>query len=243
MKDIVIGGKNLYGYDIGIMILETKFPRILGDVGNAKTFNYPVLYDIVKGYKPNKVVLDLKPKDIRPFIDSAKRLESMGVKAITTSCGFLSMFQSEIAACVSIPVFTSTIVLLPLLCKICGSKKVLILTANSKTLTKEHFVSACGSDYKKYSFDVVGTENMKTFTNFTVKNKSEVNVRECRNDILEAIDSMFCKEKYGAILMECTNLPPYSDSVREKYNVPVFDIVTLTNFLYMAVNRNGFDLF
>ena len=81
MKDIVEGGKNVYGFDIGIIMLETRFPRILGDIGNAKTFSYPVLYDIVKGYKPDKVVLDLKMEDIRPFIDSAKRLEDMGVKA------------------------------------------------------------------------------------------------------------------------------------------------------------------
>ena len=62
MKDIVEGGKNVYGFDIGIIMLETRFPRILGDIGNAKTFSYPVLYDIVKGYKPDKVVLDLKWK-------------------------------------------------------------------------------------------------------------------------------------------------------------------------------------
>ena len=243
MKDIVEGGKNVYGFDIGIIMLETRFPRILGDIGNAKTFSYPVLYDIVKGYKPDKVVLDLKMEDIRPFIDSAKRLEDMGVKAITTSCGFLAMFQSEIASCIKIPIFTSTIVLLPLLCKMCGGMKVLVLTANSETLTEKHFVSACGSDYTKYNFDVVGTQTMKTFTNFTVQNRERVSVRECGNDIMNTVGQAFSKQKYGAVLMECTNIPPYSDAVREKYKVPVFDIVTLTNFLYIAVNRNGFGIF
>lgn len=241
MKDIVLGGKNIYGFDIGIIMLETRFPRILGDIGNARTFHFPVLYDVVKGYKPNKVVLDLKAEDIQPFIDSAQRLEQMGVKAITTSCGFLAMFQNEIAACVNIPVFTSTIILLPLLNKISGGKKVLLLTANSKTLTEKHLISACGSNYKKYNFDIVGTQDLNTFTNFTVENREEVNIRECQKDIMDTVNLAFCKEKYGAVLMECTNIPPYSDLVRKQYNVPVFDAVTLTNFVYMAINGNGFD--
>lgn len=240
MKEFVEGGKNIYGFDIGIIMLETKFPRAIGDIGNAKTFDYPVLYDVVAGYNPKKVVLDLKMDDIQPFIDSAKRLEHMGVKAITTSCGFLAMFQNELTERIGIPIFTSTIILLPLLCRMVGGKRVLILTANSETLTDKHFISACGNDYTKYDFDIVGTQRMDTFTNFTVQNWDRVNTTQCKEDIVNIIDSAFHKKAYGAILMECTNIPPYSDVVRKKYNVPVFDIITLTNFVYAAINKNGF---
>ena len=102
MEKIVYGGKNVYGYDIGILMLDSKFPRIRGDVGNAKTWDFPVLYKTVVGGTPKKVVLELTEDDIEPFILAAKELEQAGVKAITTSCGFLALFQKQLANAVNI---------------------------------------------------------------------------------------------------------------------------------------------
>ena len=95
MSNIVYGGQTIYGYDIGIIMLNTRFPRIVGDVGNAKTFYFPVKYEIVEKIPNDKVVLDLKESDILPFIEAAEKLQNVGVKAITTSCGFLALFQNE----------------------------------------------------------------------------------------------------------------------------------------------------
>jgi hypothetical protein len=41
---IAHGGKGLYGSRVGILMLETKFPRIPGDMGNGQTWPFPVLY-------------------------------------------------------------------------------------------------------------------------------------------------------------------------------------------------------
>src|SRR5690242_2881492 len=96
-RNIARGGKALYGAPLGILMLEARFPRIPGDMGNAATWPFPVLYHVVRGASPEKVVLrdarDLLPK----FIAAAKDLVDLGAEAITTNCGFLALFQNEIA--------------------------------------------------------------------------------------------------------------------------------------------------
>ena len=54
---IARGGKTLYGAPLGILMLEANFPRIPGDMGNGTTWPFPVLYRVVSGASPEKVVL------------------------------------------------------------------------------------------------------------------------------------------------------------------------------------------
>src|SRR5476649_2730781 len=53
---IAHGGKAIYGAKLGILMLEARFPRIPGDMGNAATWPFPVLYHVVKGASPKRVV-------------------------------------------------------------------------------------------------------------------------------------------------------------------------------------------
>ncbi len=82
---------------IGILMLETKFPRIKGDIGNPDTFSFPVLYQTVNGASPQKVVIDAGAGLIENFIDAGKKLVVRGAKAITTSCGFLALFHRQLS--------------------------------------------------------------------------------------------------------------------------------------------------
>ena len=52
----VRGGTNLYGYSVGVLVLDTKFPRVPGDIGNASTFDFPVRYHRVSGASSARVV-------------------------------------------------------------------------------------------------------------------------------------------------------------------------------------------
>lgn len=239
MSNIVHGGFTTYGYDIGVLMLDSQFPRVVGDIGNARTWQYPVLYETVKGFSPEKVVLNLEMEDIEPFVESAKKLENKGVKAITTSCGFLAMFQEELKKKLKVPVFTSSLVMLPLLCKISG--KVLVLTANSETLTMRHLEAACG-DLSLLDYKIIGTQNEANFTNFTVQNWMHVDMDLCKKEILSVLHSVLDNDHtYKCILLECTNMPPYSDAIRKEFGLPVFDIVTLMNFIQTSMQMNMFD--
>lgn len=101
---IVKGGRTNYGELIGILMLDTKFPRIYGDIGNALTFSFPVKYKKVVGATSQRVVKEADPSLIQPFIEAAKDLEEEGISAITTSCGFLAVFQEYLAEAVNVPV-------------------------------------------------------------------------------------------------------------------------------------------
>ncbi|WP_026513903.1 aspartate/glutamate racemase family protein [Butyrivibrio sp. LB2008] len=231
--NIVKGGKTFYGYEVGIIMLDTKFPRIQGDIGNALSFGYPVLFEKVVDWKPSKVVLDLSKKDIEPFIDAAKRLERAGCKIISTSCGFLSLFQKEIADSVDVSVFTSALIMAPMIKQtISSDKKVCILTANKKTLSNEHLFSV---GINRNDYIIYGLEEEKTFTNFTVQNWDEVDVDECRNDLLKVTRRAISDNNIGAILLECTNMPPFANDIKRISGLPVYDIISLLGFAKNAL--------
>src|SRR5918996_5952955 len=85
----VRGGFNQYGFTVGILMLDTRFPRIPGDMGNALSFEFPVRYQRVSGADPDLVVRRGAAGLLPAFIEGARAPEREGVGAITTNCGFL----------------------------------------------------------------------------------------------------------------------------------------------------------
>ncbi len=238
MEDIVRGGRNVYGFDIGVLMLDSDFPRICGDIGNAKTWDFPVLYKKVEGKSPEDTVMRLNKGDIGPFMKAAQELEKEGVKAITTSCGFLSLFQEELSSCVDVPVFTSALLFVPMLVKMLGrNKRIGILTANKKRLTLEH-LKAAGIEETKCR--IAGLEDGEEFTNFTVQNRDCVNIRKCDNELIKAAMELIKENDVAMIVLECTNMPPYARNIQKAARIPVFDIVLLTNMFYGALNPKRF---
>jgi hypothetical protein len=127
---------------LGVLILDTRFPRLPGDPGNPATYKVPAILRRVEKATVDKIVSRSITDDVAHlFIKAAKELEGENVTAITTSCGFLIYLQDKLARNVNIPVFTSTLLLLPLAWKI-TQKPVGILTANSDALTMEHIRKA-----------------------------------------------------------------------------------------------------
>src|SRR5438045_9149879 len=126
---IAHGGKGLYGSRVGILMLETKFPRIPGDMGNGLTWPFPVLYKVVPGATPDRVVRHKSEGLINAFLDAAAELVQLGADGITTTCGFLSLYQRELAAHVRVPVAASSLMQIPLVERILPpGKRVGVLT-------------------------------------------------------------------------------------------------------------------
>jgi len=139
----VQGGFNQYGFTVGILMLDTQFPRIPGDMGNASTFPFPVRYQRVEGADPDLVVRRGAAGLLPAFIEGAHQLQHEGVGAITTNCGFLVKFQRELAAAVRVPVFTSSLLLVPLVHRLLPpGRRVGIMTVNAAGLTQEHLTGA-----------------------------------------------------------------------------------------------------
>jgi Asp/Glu/hydantoin racemase len=220
-------------------MLEARFPRIPGDMGNATTWSFPVLYRVVRGASPEKVVLQGARGLLPDFIEGAKDLVRLGAEAITTNCGFLSLFQNELTRAVNVPVATSALMqvrwvqaMLP------PGKQVGVITVSASTLTRAHLESAG----VPLDTPVVGTENGREFFRVLIKaEKEDMDVAAAQQDILDAGKELVTRHSdVGAIVLECTNMPPYSAALREELGLPVYDIYTMINWFHAGLRPRVF---
>ena len=231
----VTGGRTHYGQAIGVMTLDTNFPRIPGDVGNASSYSFPVKFKTVKGATITRVLEGKDPSLLRPFIDAAKELEKEGVKAITTSCGFLAMFQEDIAKELSIPLFTSSLMMVPLVQNMLGKDQMVgVLTADSNSLTSKHLIGA-GID-PSIPIAIAGLQDMPEFSKPMIKNELEFDPEKVKEEMAYTAKSLLKQNRnIGAIVLECANMSPYKFSVYKAVKLPVFCIIDFTYFIYNAV--------
>jgi hypothetical protein len=235
----VRGGRNLYGFPIGILMLDTVFPRIPGDIGNAATFPFPVLYHRVRHASPARVVREGDPTLLEAFIEGARALEAAGVLAITTGCGFLAMFQRQLAEAVSVPVFASALLLVPIVARMLGSGRAVgIMTVDAGALGPRHFAGAGITE--EIPIVVAGMERGHAFTSVLLGDELELDVDAARREhVAVARELVERHPEVGAIVLECTNMPPYAGAIGAATGRPVFDITTLVRMVHGAVAPQG----
>jgi Asp/Glu/hydantoin racemase len=233
----VQGGYNLYGFSVGILMLDTQFPRIPGDMGNATTFPFPVRYHRVPGASPDLVVRQGSRELLPAFLEGARCLAREGVQAITTNCGFLAKFQRELAAAVSVPVFTSSLLLVPMVHRMLPSGKAVgILTVDATSLTPDDFESVGITSHIPVA--VAGLETEKEFTRVLLGNQLVLDVEAARREHIRVAQRL-CAEhpEVGALVLECTNMPPYRADLQAATGLPIFDIVHLVQMVHTAVGH------
>ncbi len=238
---VVKGGYNLYGLPIGILMLESGFPRVPGDLGNATTFSFPIRHKVVEGADHHRVVIAGDPSLAEPFVQAAKELEAEGVRAITTNCGFLAPFQKDIQAAVSVPVFTSSLILVPLIHRMLPKGKIIgILTVDSSSLSERHY-NGVGWSSKDIPVVVTGMEHEKLFRNVFKDDHKSMDVDEMEAEIVSVARRFVAEHPdIGAILFECTNMAPYAAAVQEAVGLPVFDVQLLIEMVASALHRKPY---
>ena len=237
---IARGGKALYGAPLGILMLEAKFPRIPGDMGNATTWPFPVLYRVVEGASPEKVVLKGAAGLLPDFIAAARELVRLGAEAITTNCGFLSLFQKEIAAAVGVPVATSSLMQVPWVqATLPPGKRVGLVTVSGSTLSPAHLEGAG----VPLDTPLVGTENGKEFFRVLIKaEKEDMDISLAEQDVVEAGKELVAKYPgVGAIVLECTNMPPYAAALQAAVGLPVYDIYSMISWFHAGLRPRVFS--
>ncbi len=232
------GGKAVYGAAIGILMLETRFPRIPGDMGNAGTWPFPVHYKVVPGASPERVVLQGAPGLLNVFLDAATELVERGADGLTTNCGFLSLFQAEIARHCAVPVATSSLMQVPAVAALLPpGRRVGILTVNATTLTPAH-LEAAGVPLDT---PVEGTEGGSEFTRVLLGDELELDAGAAERDILAAGERLIAKAPdVGAIVLECTNMTPYARALRRHLGLPVFDIYSFITWFHTSLAPRDF---
>jgi Asp/Glu/Hydantoin racemase len=237
---IARGGKALYGAPLGVLMLEAKFPRIPGDMGNATTWPFPVLYRVVEGASPEKVVLKGAAGLLPDFIAAAKELVRLGAEAITTNCGFLSLFQKEIAASVGVPVATSSLMQVPWVqATLPPGKRVGLVTVSGSTLSPAHLEGAG----VPLDTPLVGTENGKEFFRVLIKaEKHDMDIALAEQDVVEAGKALVAKHPdVGAIVLDCTNMPPYAAPLQAAVGLPVYDIYSMITWFHAGLRPRVFS--
>lgn len=209
---------------LGILMLETQFSRPVGDVGNPESFPFPVIRRVIAGAVPGEIVGPAAGAlaHLPGFVAAARELEADGVSAITTSCGFLVLAQAELAAAVRVPVVTSALLIAPLVRAMTGGM-VGIVTAHSGHLSPEH-LAAAGIDP---AWAVIrGMEDCPAFAAGILGNAPDLDMDGVSAGLVSVCLEMQAKTPaLRAIVLECTNLPPYAGAVRRATGLPVWGIL------------------
>ncbi len=238
-RTIARGGRSVFGASLGVLMLETRFARIPGDIGNAETWPFPVLYRVVKGASPERVVLRAAEGLLPLFLEAAEELVRLGAGAITTSCGFLSLFQREIAAHVGVPVATSSLMQIPSVqATLPPGRRVGVVTVSAASLTPAHFRAVGAPEDTPFA----GTENgVEFFRVLITGEKDDLDVAHAAHDVLEAGRDLVRRHpEVGAIVLECTNMPPYAAALAEAVGLPVYDITTLVRWLCAGLQPTSY---
>jgi hypothetical protein len=233
------GGKAVYGAPLGILMLQAKFARIPGDMGNGTTWPFPVLFRIVQGADPKSVVLNKAEGLLPAFIDAARDLVSQGAEAITTNCGFLSLFQKQLAEATGVPVATSSLIQVPWVqATLPPGKRVGVITVSGKSLTPAHLEGAG----VPVDTPFIGTEDGREFfRTLVLGEKDDLDSTLAEQDIADAGRRLLARHPdIGAFVLECTNMPPYAAALQAEFGLPVYDIYSLVTWWHTGLRPRRF---
>lgn len=230
-----------YGETIGILILNAAYPCIPGNVGNATTFPFPVRYEEVQGATIDRLLNQQDPQLAEPFVRAAQRLRDQGVRAVTGACGFMALFQREVAAALDVPVFLSSLMQIPFIHQI-TAKPIGIITADASRLTPRHFEN-CAIP-AGLPMAIAGMENQQEFREAVLEEKGTLNSAQIEAEVVGVAQGLVAANpEVGAIVLECSDLPPYAHAVQTATGLPVFDFITMIEYVHRALVRmpyNGF---
>ena len=223
------GGKTVFGASVGVMMLETRFPRIHGDIANACTWPFPLHYRIVRGASPHRVVRERANGLLDGFVEAAQDLVFHGADGLTTNCGFLSLMQDKIKNAVGVPVVTSSLMQVPAVnAMLPTDQRAGVITISKEHLTEDH-LNAAGVPQDT---PIVGTEGGREFSRKILEDLPEIDFALCRMDLLDAARELTSShDDVGAIVLECTNMVPYAADIRKMTGLPVYSIYTLVCWL------------
>ncbi|MFT3816990.1 MAG: aspartate/glutamate racemase family protein [Rubrivivax sp.] len=203
---------------LGILMLDTRFPRPVGDVGNPASFAFPVAYRVVRGADPAAVVRGSDPRLIRPFVQAGLDLVREGATALSTSCGFLARWQRELQAALPVPVWSSALLALPAL------PRPGVITIEAASLTAEHFAAA-GADP---ATPVEGIAPDSPLHRSLLRNLPTLDIDDAQAQVLAAGQRLLARHPgLQSLVLECTNLPPYAPALQAAGGRPVHHIVSL----------------
>lgn len=223
---------------IGILALQTRFPRVPGDVGNASTWLFPVRIKVVPGATPDRVVHGRAEGLFDVFARAARELVDEGCEAIVTTCGFLTLMQADLRRVAGVPVVTSALMQVSLVdAMLPAGRRAGVVTASARSLTPAH-LAAAGADP---ATPIEGVSETGEFARVFLGDADKLDIAAARRDVLDAAARLVARSpNLGALVLECANMGPYAHDIREATGLPVYDMVTLVNWLHAGLQPATF---
>jgi Asp/Glu/hydantoin racemase len=246
----VAGGRAYYGEAVGIALFDgRRYPMVPGDVGNASTYDFPVRLKVVKGLydcpkPPGADPSGAPPPEVALLIDAARELEADGVRAVVTCCGFFSLVQDALADAVKVPVFTSPLLLIPVIARMIGRRRTIgVLTASEPLLTRP-YLAAAGVD-RSVPLAVAGLERSSEFmATHMGGTRTSLDVDLLRQEVVTIARDLAARNPdLGALVLECSTLPSFAADIQDAVGLPVFDYVGFINLIYRSVVQQPYEGF
>ncbi len=235
-RDDILGvhtatARPLSGFAIGVIAVELIYPKLPGNVANASTYPFPVLYKTVSF--EIEELFEGSDSIKQQVIDAARFLEKQGVRAIIGACGYFAHFQPDVREAVDIPVFLSSLCQLQMIkSSISQRKKVAVFAASGSDLD-ETLLRKVGTDPERIV--VVDVGGLESFAPIRY-GKTTLDNRRLTEDICaKALSLVEGDPDIGAILLECSDLPPYAKAIQSVTGLPVFDFNTMIDMVYHSV--------
>jgi hypothetical protein len=237
-----VPGQMIGGHAVGIIVLNVGYPLIPGNVANATTYRFPVRFKVVEGADiPGLLAGDRSL--LAPSLRAAQELVSDGCRAIVGACGYFAMFQRELADALPVPVFMSSLSQVPMiLASLRSGEELGIVCASRPSLNREMLAAAgIGADAP---IAIAGLERSDEFRTAILEGKGWMDNARVEAEVVAAATSLVSEQPaVKALLLECSDMPPYARSVQEATGLPVWDFTTLIDWIYEGLVRRGFDGF
>jgi len=223
---------------LGVVRLDSDYTENHGDICSHESYNYHVYYKVVPGLTFEMTQSGKLSQGVKQRFEQAIRwlVEVKNVDAITSSCGFLMYFQDIAREVSTVPVFLSSLCLLPVItCALAENEQVIIMTANSKSLEgmKDLIRSLCGDE----RFNIVGCQDVDGFEKLAIREK--IDVKQVQPGIVKrALEALQKFPRSRAFLLECTCLPHYANAIRYHTGLPVFDAISACHFFIDSRKEN-----
>ena len=229
-----------YGTTLGGLVMKSRVPCIPGSVSNASTYRYPVLYRVVEGLDVRRLVYEADESLIEPILREARELERQGVSAITADCGYMALFQRQVASQLRVPVCLSSLLQVPLIrVMLPDSRKIGVVVADSRSV-RPHMLEAVGIRADA-SVVIAGMEGRPAFWSAVMDENGELDSDAVERELLEVVHCLLRKHPdISALLLECSELPAYSAAVQQAVRLPVFDFMTLLDYVHASLAQQPY---
>ncbi len=214
-------------------MLNTRFPRLPGDIGNPDSLPWEVVIRRVEAATVARIVVSDVPRESlqRSLLETARELQQEGCELIVTSCGFLGAIQQRFTEQLSIPVISSSLILIPFLRAIFGADRPLgIITFDSRSLQPVHF----GGHYDDH-IHIAGIEQGQELFPVINEDRRTLNRADAEQDLIRTAQALLARQpEIRALLLECTNLSPYKKALQIATGLPVYDLISTVHQVMSA---------